>query len=108
MNTFEIVSALDAEIARLQQARNILEGIAGTAKRGRGRPAKLQDSLNVILSAKPSKKRTMSAKGRARIAAAQKARWAAHRKETETAQVKTVAPIKKTSAKAAKTTAAKQ
>jgi len=109
MNTFEIVSALDAEIARLQQAKTILQGIGGTAKRGRGRPAKSQDPLEAILTTRPSKKRRVSAEGRARIAAAQKARWTAHRKETEAAAtVKTVAPAKKASAKAAKKTAAKQ
>jgi hypothetical protein len=84
MNTFEIVSALDAEIARLQVAKSILQGIGATAKRGPGRPAKSQAPLDLLPTAKPSKSRTMSAAGRARIAAAQKARWAARKKSTET------------------------
>jgi hypothetical protein len=65
MNTQDILSAIDAEIARLQSARSLL---AGTAKR-RGRPP---------MGGSPSapKKRTMSAAGRRRIAEAQRKRWA--------------------------------
>lgn len=108
MNTFEIVSALDAEIARLQQAKNILQGIAGTGKRVPGRPVKLQDSLDKILTAKPAKKRKLSAEGRARIAAAQKARWAARQTPEKVAPAKATAPAKKASTKAVKKVAAKQ
>jgi hypothetical protein len=59
-----MVEALDAEIARLEEARSLLAGAhtkAGAAKR-RGWGV--------------SGKRTMSVDGRARIAAAQKKRWA--------------------------------
>jgi hypothetical protein len=66
MDTNDIVDAIDKEIARLQQVRSLLGGsqFAGrTAKPGpRG------------------KRRTMSAEGRARIAAAQRARWAKQKK----------------------------
>lgn len=58
MNTIEIVRSIDAEIARLRQARQLLAGEIPAAKR------------------KPSLvKRVISPEGRARIAAAQKARW---------------------------------
>jgi hypothetical protein len=63
MNTSELLSAIDSEIATLQQVRDILSG---------------QDGHRIKPGPKPGKKaakRTMSAEGRARIAAAQKARW---------------------------------
>ena len=58
MNTSEIITAIDAEISRLQQARKLLAGSTGTRKR----------------------KRVMSAEARARISAAQKKRWAQQKK----------------------------
>jgi len=82
MDTRDILLAIDAEIAKLKQAKAILsEG--STAKRRPGRPAKaLSTGYNSVgaktaeLAQRPKKRRTMSAAGRARIAAAQKARWA--------------------------------
>lgn len=70
MNTSEIISAIDTEIAKLQQARAILTTMPGSSevKRGPGRPKS---------STTPPKKRTMTAEGRAKIAEAQKKRWAA-------------------------------
>jgi hypothetical protein len=67
MDTSQILTAIDEEIARLQQAKSLLTGT--TTKRSPGRPPATAASA-------PTKKRTMSAAGRARIAAAQKARWA--------------------------------
>jgi hypothetical protein len=67
MTTNEIIESIQAEIARLEQVRTLLSGRTPTpAKRGRpfGSPA----------TSKPRRK--MSAEGRARIAAAQRARWA--------------------------------
>ena len=64
MDTSQILSAIDNEIARLQQARTLLTG-AGT--HGQSKPA-----------AKP--RRRLSAAARKRIAAAQRKRWAAVRK----------------------------
>jgi hypothetical protein len=71
MNTAEIIQFLDTEIARLEKARTLLNGDAGVPLK-RGRPAK---SLVTVKPVKPER-RKMSAEGRARIAAAQKARWA--------------------------------
>lgn len=68
METSKLVADIDAEIERLQKARALLNG--AEAKRKPGRPA----------NATSPKKRTMSAEGRARIAAAQKARWAKTKK----------------------------
>jgi hypothetical protein len=70
MDTTEVIQSIDAEIARLEKARALLNGHVSTpAKRGRPVSSKLG------ATAKPQR-RKMSAEGRARIAAAQKARWA--------------------------------
>jgi hypothetical protein len=60
MDITGIVEAIDAEILRLQQAKALLTTDTAPLKRG----------------VPPAMKRTMSAEGRARIIAAQKARWA--------------------------------
>lgn len=71
MNTDELLAGIDEEIARLEEVRRLL---GGQVERPRGRkpgpkPKKTEP--------KPKAgKRTMSPEGRARIAAAQKARWA--------------------------------
>ena len=72
----EVLSAIDREIARLQQARMMLVGddAPGTrrkssqqpAKRGPGRPA--------------GTKRTLSTEARSRIAEGQKKRWASKKR----------------------------
>jgi hypothetical protein len=72
MNTNEILRQIDAEISRLQRARDLFAGRgAATARRTRrkaGRPAARPPAAR--------KRRRISAEGRARIAAAQKRRWA--------------------------------
>jgi hypothetical protein len=72
MNITGIVEAIDSEILRLQEARSLLTGQAAL-KRGLPRPA--AGSIGKGKSAAAGK-RTISPEGRARIAAAQKARWA--------------------------------
>lgn len=76
MDTSVILVALDEEIARLQKVRALLasatnasRNTAAAAPKGPGRPKK------VVEVSKP-KKRQMTAEGRAKIAAAQKERWA--------------------------------
>ena len=61
MNTDEIMQTIDAEISRLEQVRALLTGHTAPLKRG--------------------KRSTMSAEGRARIAAAQRKRWAKTKKK---------------------------
>jgi hypothetical protein len=61
MNTDEIMQTIDAEISRLEKVRALLAGHTAPLKRG--------------------KRSTMSAEGRARIAAAQRKRWAAKKKK---------------------------
>jgi hypothetical protein len=73
MSFENLVAEIDAEISRLTQAKQLLTGGSVTpAKRGPGRPP-----VTASIAVKPAKKkRKMSAAGKARIAAAQKARWA--------------------------------
>lgn len=63
-----ILAAIDSRIEALQHAKSLLTG--ETIKRGPGRPKR------AAVSTAPKKKRGMSAAARARIGAAQKARWA--------------------------------
>jgi hypothetical protein len=70
VNTQTLVSELDKQIARLREARNLLAGTVST--RRRGRPAGK--------SVAPHKTRSLSPEARAKMAAAQKRRWAAYRK----------------------------
>jgi hypothetical protein len=69
MSLYDILSTIDADIARLTQARTLLTSPGNS---GRGiKPL-------TMLSAKP--KWTMSPEGRKRIADAQRKRWAAQKK----------------------------
>ena len=86
-----ILEQIDAEINKLQQVRALLAGVTiksgnigllgdttpAVAKR-RGRPKGSKNASTSSVLAVP--KRTMSAEGKARIAAAQKKRWAAIKK----------------------------
>lgn len=73
----DVLSAIDKEIARLQEARRILSGdeVVATAphKKRPGRPAKK------VAERRTSSKRVLSAEARKRIAEAQKKRWAAQK-----------------------------
>jgi hypothetical protein len=69
MDTALIIQFIDAEIARLEQAKAVLNGRNTPARRGR------PIGSGATPAAKPVR-RKMSAEGRARIVAAQKARWA--------------------------------
>jgi hypothetical protein len=72
MDTTSIIEKIDQEIARLQQAKAALNGV--DAPRKAGRP-KTTEKTSTATSVK-SVKRAMSVEGKARIAAAQKKRWA--------------------------------
>src|SRR5258708_38858074 len=85
MDTMSIIEEIDAEISRLQQAKVILTGT--TISRGRpGRPK----TTSLVSKPVPAKltKRVMRAEGKARIAAAQKARWAKVKKSANNPVVK--------------------
>jgi len=71
MDTNRIIADIDTEISKLQQVRALLSGVA--TKKGPGRPKSTEPKVE-------PKKRKISAKGRAAISAAMKARWAKVRK----------------------------
>jgi len=88
MGVSEILATIDNEIAKLQQARALLSGLAApAAKKKAGRPKKVAAASKKAaavahVSAKPTKrkkKRHLSPEGRKRIAEAVKKRWAAQK-----------------------------
>jgi hypothetical protein len=72
MSTNEIIPQIDQEIARLTKVKELLQDVP--AKRGPGRPRATATAAPV--AKKKAKKRKLSAEAKARIAAAQKLRWA--------------------------------
>lgn len=82
MDFNHVIEVIDAEIARLQEARAVLAGSG--QKRGPGRPKAPAATHKVIqaAAAKPDKrKRRLSAEGRKRIADAMRKRWAERKKQ---------------------------
>jgi hypothetical protein len=75
-----IIEEIDAQIAKLQQARELLSGTAVKVSKGPGRP-KGSKNAKTIAAAKPARKRKLSPEGRKRIAEAMKRRWAERRKQ---------------------------
>jgi hypothetical protein len=124
MSTHEILEAIDKQITQLQQARALLSSaapdapaVAATTKpsgKRRGRPKGSVNKKSEATAPAPARKvrATISAEGKARIAAAQKARWAVLKKSSNVAKSaakknstkqskKTVTPGKKAAAKRA-------
>jgi hypothetical protein len=81
MDATSIIREIDSEISRLEQAKAILSGT--TIKISPGRPKQAQSFIKTV-AAEPTK-RVMSAEGSAKVAAAQKLRWAKSRRETKKA-----------------------
>lgn len=76
----EVVAAIDKEIARLQQARDILAGSGDEEEAPRGRAVAKQVTKRRV--GRPAgTKRVLSPEARKRIADAQKKRWAAQKAE---------------------------
>ena len=75
MEVTKILAEIDAQIEKLQQARELLSGLSNIGTKGPGRPKGSK-------SAKPGKKRKLSPEGRKRIQEAMKRRWAERRKVT--------------------------
>jgi hypothetical protein len=75
----DILAQLDAEIARLQQAKALLSSANASVAPAirRGRPKK--DAASPAPAKPAKKKRNLSPEGRARIAEAVKRRWAAQK-----------------------------
>ena len=82
MEVSGIIAQIDAQIAKLQQARTLLAGTQ-TMTIGRGRP-KGSKNLKASVPVKATKtagKRKLTPEGRKRIADAMKKRWAERRKQ---------------------------
>ncbi len=75
MEVSRIIAEIDAQIQKLQQARDLLSGTVKTGK-GPGRP---KGSKNA--SSGTRRKHKLSPEGRKRIAEAMKRRWAERRKQ---------------------------
>jgi len=73
MNLKKLLAAIDAEIAKFEQAKALLLADESPKPR-RGRKPK---NAKPVAVATPKKKRNLSPEARARIAEAQKKRWAA-------------------------------
>jgi hypothetical protein len=73
MGIANFIAEIDAEITQLEQARTILSKSAAPAAKKKGRPAGVVKAADKPVK---KKKRKLSPEGRARIAAAAKARWA--------------------------------
>ena len=72
----DVVAAIDKEIARLQQARDILAGEEEATPRARGAAKQV---VKKKVGRPAGTKRVLSAEARKRIADAQKKRWAAQK-----------------------------
>lgn len=81
MNTASILAQIDAEILKLQEAKALLNG--AVTKKGPGRPKKSVSAAAPVKA--KSAKRVLSPEAKARIAAAQQARWAKVRKAAKKA-----------------------
>jgi hypothetical protein len=82
MDTTTLILELDLKIARLQQVKDILTEAPAKAKPGpKPKGSKPTTSFDYGSNKAPQKRSTMSPEGRARIAAAQKARWAKAKKK---------------------------
>jgi hypothetical protein len=82
MATTEILAAIDEEIARLQQVKNLLRGYeAGNGRvKTQARPRVKTLSGPGTANGTVARKRVLSPEARKKIANAQKRRWAAQRK----------------------------
>ena len=75
MSIAEIVKELDAEIARLQGAKQLLEGLSENGSSSGKRRS--------TSAAAGKKRRVLSVEARQRIAEAQRKRWAAQKKASK-------------------------
>jgi hypothetical protein len=74
-----IIAEIDAQISKLQQARDLLSGTVTKAGKGPGRPKGSKNAKPASTAA--PRKRKLSPEGRKRIADAMKRRWAERRKQ---------------------------
>lgn len=74
-----IIAEIDAQIQKLQQARELLSGLATATSKGPGRPKGSKNGGT-------RKKRKLSPEGRKRIQEAMKRRWAERRKSASSSK----------------------
>ncbi len=79
MEVSRIIAEIDAQISKLQQARELLSGTV-KAHKGPGRPKGSKNAKTSSRQHRPRKRR-LSPEGRKRIADAMKRRWAERRKQ---------------------------
>lgn len=90
MNTEAIIEQIDAEISKLQQAKVLLTGATAiSTKRSPGRPKATNATPKPVAA-----RRVMSAEGKAKIAEAQRARWAKSKRRDKRAAKAAAAPVK--------------
>jgi hypothetical protein len=76
-----IIEEIDAQITKLQQARELLSGSVAKVSKGPGRPKGSKNAKPAAIPARGPRKRKLSPEGRKRIAEAMKRRWAERRKQ---------------------------
>ena len=104
-----ILESIDQEISQLQRARALLAGHTnlGVPGKRRGRPKGSTNKPPSGSLTRKAAKRTISPEGKARIAAAQKARWTKQRRIVARAKKTANAPSAVPEKKSAKTTSKK-
>ncbi len=80
MKVDDILAGIDQEIARLQQARNLLAGDQPRRGRPRGSTSAKKAAKSTAAKSTGRRKRRLSAEGRKRIAEAMRKRWAERKK----------------------------
>ena len=81
MEVSRIIAEIDAQISKLQQARELLAGTTVKSGKGPGRPKGSKNAQISVASTASPRKRKLSPEGRKRIADAMKRRWAERRKQ---------------------------
>lgn len=85
MEVTRIIAEIDAQISKLQQARQLLSGSESVKRTGPGRPKGSKNATSATASPTAAKKRKLTPEGRKRIADAMKRRWAERKKTTSKA-----------------------
>lgn len=88
MDILQMISDLRAEREAIEDALVVLERIAKTRGKRRGRPPTWMTAIRGAMEHEdaPARTRVLSAETRKRMAEAQKKRWAAYRKEQAAGQ----------------------
>lgn len=80
MDVLKMIAALRSERAAIDEALIVLERLAGSHGKRRGRPPAWMAAMRTGVAPAAKRTRVMSAETRKKMAEAQKKRWAAYRK----------------------------